>query len=655
MALQTLFCIAASTLSERWKLTNMIHSQSSCTAGNDTLPSLEHDIRLKESTLLGYISSIRAALKQASRRVWHRTRGVWIKGRGSKIKHSRATLDEEPSNDANTYDALSYTWGSDEKTHTIRVGDAELPITANLHQALVHLRRRRTPRSIWADAICINQEDIPERNEQVKKMAQIYSSASEVIIWLGPEEEDVDLAIRQTQQADSAIARYGENYVPNYHLLYGTKGPNVPSIDAGSILSFNALLERPWFERTWIIQEAMLAKKATITCGSLSLPFRMLLRVFEHWHRKGFRQIIGVSVSRTLFAMIQVKAAVEQTTASLLRLLFYTTGSDSSDPRDRVFGLMNLVSGDSDLGVDVDYNFTCAAVYTQLARHQIIHNKRLEFLTMAGLALYSGDLDIPSWVADWSKCDHIYMNLGIQSKFSTAGDSVARSHCHGTNGLEISAFLFDVISDAGTEMLPAGCMTGEDAASGRGHDWLKDTSRETDLQDLFADLDRLTEGMNSYPTSEDVEHVKLRTVLFDFNGKKDSPDWVYEYQAVHNSCRTDPSLTFMPIIHSPSTDSSDDFNELTHFDERKETYLSIISDWTRCRVLCRTKKGYLGWVLDITMVGDSIFIIMGANVPFVVRPVGDGTYKLIGECYIHGIMYGEALEEKNSKENIILT
>ncbi|KAI1271639.1 HET-domain-containing protein [Xylaria sp. FL0933] len=515
-----------------------------------------------------------------------------------------------------TYDALSYTWGSDEKTHAIRIGDSELPITANLHQALVHLRRRRTPRFIWADAICINQENIPERNEQVKKMAQIYSSASEVIIWLGPEEEDVALAIRQIQQADSAITQYGENYVPNYHLLYGTKGPNVPSIDAGSVVSFNALLERPWFERTWIIQEAMLAKKATITCGSLSLPFRMLLRVFEHWNRKGFRQIIGVSVSRPLFAMIQIKAAVEQTTASLLRLLFYTTGSDSSDPRDRVFGLMNLVSGDSDLGVDVDYNLTCAAVYTQLARHQIIHNKRLEFLTMAGLALYSGDLDIPSWVADWSKCDHIYMNLGISSHFRAAGSSASRSTANGTYGLEISAFLFDAISDTGTEMLPAGCITGEDAASGR----------ETDVQDLFADLDRLTEGMNSYPTGEDVEHVKLRTVLFDFQGKKDSSDWVYEYQAVHNSCRT-----------------------------RKETYLSIISDWTRCRVLCRTKKGYLGWVPDITMVGDSIFIIMGAAVPFVVRPAGDGTYKLIGECYIHGIMYGEGLEEKDSKGTIILT
>ncbi|KAI1424889.1 HET-domain-containing protein [Xylaria sp. FL1777] len=514
---------------------------------------------------------------------------------------------EEPSNDVGSYEALSYTWGGNEKTHKIMIGDAELSITANLHQALVHLRRRRTPRFIWIDAICINQDDIPERNEQVKKMAQIYSSASEVIIWLGPEEEDVDLAIRQIQQADSAITRYGENY-----------GPNVPSIDAGSVVSFNALLERPWFERTWIIQEAI-----------LSLPFRMILRVFEHWHRKGFRQIIGISI----------QSALKQANTSLFQLLFHTTGSDSSDPRDRIFGLMNLVSGDSDLGVDIDYNMTCEVLYTQLAKHQIIQHKRLQFLSMAGLSLSSSDLDIPSWVADWT----------FQSKFRATGDSVASSLPKGSHGLEISAIFLDIITDVGTEMLPAGCLAGKDAASGR------DTSRETDVQDLFTDLDRLTESFNSYPTGEDVENVKIRTVLFDFLGRKDSSDWVYEYQAVHNSCRTDPSLTFMPIIHSPSTDSSDDFNELTHFDERKDAYLSIISDWTRCRILCSTKKGYLGWVPDVTIAGDSIFVFLGANVPFVVRPVGDGTYKLIGECYIHGAMYGEVLGDIQKEETINLT
>ncbi|KAI0426003.1 hypothetical protein F5Y09DRAFT_346132 [Xylaria sp. FL1042] len=217
----------------------------------------------------------------------------------------------------------------------------------------------------------------------------------------------------------------------------------------------------------------------------------------------------------------------------------------------------------------------------------------------------------------------------------------------------MSAFFFDVISDTGTEMAPVGCPTGDGAVSGRGHNWLEDTFVETDVLDLFTDLDRLTEELNSYPTGEHVEHVKLRTVLFDFL-RKDRPDRVYEYQAVHNLCRTGPSLIFMPIIHS-NTDSSDDFNKLTHFDERKDTYFSIISDWTRCRVLRRIKKEHLGWVPDIIIMGNCIFVILGANVPFVVRPVGDGTYRLIDECYIHSARYERTLENREIRENIIWT
>ncbi|KAI8623637.1 HET-domain-containing protein [Xylariaceae sp. FL1651] len=564
--------------------------------------------------------------------------------------------------DPNAYDALSYTWGSNEKTHSIQIGDTKLSITANLHQALTHLRHKDTPRFVWADAICINQDDIPERNEQVKKMAQIYSSASEVIIWLGPEEEDVSLAIEEIRQVDSAITQYGEKYVPNYHLLFGTKGPNVPTIDAASVISFKALLERPWFERTWVIQEAMLARQATVTCGSLSLPFRMILRVFEHWHRKGFRQIIGVSVSRPLFAMIQIDRALKAGNLPLLKVLFQTAGSDSSDPRDRVFGLMNLITGDVDLGVEVDYNITCEELYTQLARHQITHHKRLSFLTAAGLALSSGDLDLPSWVADWSKCDHIYMNLDMQSNFHAGGELTTNLFTNlftnvrprGSRGLQISAVLLDTITNVGTAMLPVGDPAVEEDSTGRGHNWFKDTSRETDVQDLFTDLEHLTKDLSSYPTGEELEHVKLRTVLFDFHGKKDDSEWVYEYQSVHESCRIDPSLTFMPIVHSPSTGSSDDFNELTHFDERKATYLSIISDWTRCRILCSTEQGYLGWVPDVARVGDCIFVAVGADVPLVVRPVSDKTYKLIGECYIHGVMYGEALKNGYKEEWIDL-
>ena len=109
-----------------------------------------------------------------------------------------------------SYDALSYTWEGNLKDHTIRIGDAQLRITANLHGALINLRLKNASRLLWVDAICINQENIPERNQQVKFMSKIYSLASEVILWLGREDWDVRNAFSTISSAYKAVKEYGD-------------------------------------------------------------------------------------------------------------------------------------------------------------------------------------------------------------------------------------------------------------------------------------------------------------------------------------------------------------------------------------------------------------------------------------------------------------
>ncbi|RBR13617.1 hypothetical protein FVER53590_08582 [Fusarium verticillioides] len=90
------------------------------------------------------------------------------------------------------YETLSYAWGSSEDKATIIVNEATLQITQNLRDALSYLRHDSKPRSIWIDAICINQSDVDERSSQVRLMGRIYSSASCVISWLGLEEDPID-------------------------------------------------------------------------------------------------------------------------------------------------------------------------------------------------------------------------------------------------------------------------------------------------------------------------------------------------------------------------------------------------------------------------------------------------------------------------------
>lgn len=107
-----------------------------------------------------------------------------------KMHCTSLKADPKPS-----FIALSYAWGSNRMTHTILVNGHEVHVTANLHQALYQLRRQDESVLLWADAICINQQDVQERNHQVSHMTKIYSAAQEVVSWLGEGTEASDRAM----------------------------------------------------------------------------------------------------------------------------------------------------------------------------------------------------------------------------------------------------------------------------------------------------------------------------------------------------------------------------------------------------------------------------------------------------------------------------
>ena len=81
---------------------------------------------------------------------------------------------------------LSYCWGSTNDWEHILVDGKLLPIRRSLHEFLVELRLLDRPRTVWADAVCINQGDVVERNAQVALMRDIYFAAQTVLVWLGP-------------------------------------------------------------------------------------------------------------------------------------------------------------------------------------------------------------------------------------------------------------------------------------------------------------------------------------------------------------------------------------------------------------------------------------------------------------------------------------
>ncbi|KAH8177637.1 heterokaryon incompatibility protein (HET) domain-containing protein [Sarocladium implicatum] len=99
--------------------------------------------------------------------------------------------------DGPTYDAFSYVWGDNRSRCFITVDGSQLGVTHNLHAALRAFRRRpsslptdtsgetQLTQRFWADAVCINQDDLEERISQVEQMSQIYAGADRVLAWLG--------------------------------------------------------------------------------------------------------------------------------------------------------------------------------------------------------------------------------------------------------------------------------------------------------------------------------------------------------------------------------------------------------------------------------------------------------------------------------------
>lgn len=89
----------------------------------------------------------------------------------------RGTLRVIPLDSAIPFDALSYVWGQlSTPSETLCCSGVGIAITANLHAALTELRRQRS-RTIWIDAVCINQNDEKEKTAQIPLMGDVYSQA----------------------------------------------------------------------------------------------------------------------------------------------------------------------------------------------------------------------------------------------------------------------------------------------------------------------------------------------------------------------------------------------------------------------------------------------------------------------------------------------
>lgn len=99
-------------------------------------------------------------------------------------------------NEGPEYQALSYIWGDPKALRPISLQGTLVQITRNLESALRHLRYEDRERTLWIDALSINQSDLIEKTQQIRQMHLIYARTHHLIVWIGERSEDSDMAMQ---------------------------------------------------------------------------------------------------------------------------------------------------------------------------------------------------------------------------------------------------------------------------------------------------------------------------------------------------------------------------------------------------------------------------------------------------------------------------
>ncbi|KAJ9648637.1 hypothetical protein H2199_001492 [Coniosporium tulheliwenetii] len=347
-----------------------------------------------------------------------------------QLKHS-SSLKHDPE-----YEALSYAWGDPTQTCVIKCNDRELPIPAILYEALRGLRYETDERVLWADAVCINQEDPEERGHQVQIMQEIYSNAQRVIVWLGEEKVEDQFAFDSLRSLDL----YLNDHTPKpstggFGWFVDTDGTPISGPDKENLSEFKwgqiaNLLRRQWFRRTWVIQEVASARQVILKCSSQEMQWRDFANAFMQLDESGLRvNILEEGKARHARESIAAMETLRRSqngpmSMSLLEVLLGTCYNNCSDPRDKIYAVLGLATDWSkEQELKPDYTIGAEEAFQNLAVWDICHNVSLRVLSCASGPEAANDLTLPSWVPDWRHVEnaHPFIRYSDRTHFSAAG------------------------------------------------------------------------------------------------------------------------------------------------------------------------------------------------------------------------------------------
>lgn len=374
-------------------------------------------------------------------------------------KTVRLSLITVPLRKAPIFDALSYTWGNpmskfsrkndeayESKKEFVEIDGRRLEVGLNLVDALhmlqtVNLKAAKQSQAkyIWIDAICINQEDNDEKAAQVSIMGDIYKEATNVIVWIGAQDEFTDDAmttIRRIAKIDPQ--RYAEvqpsDFFQQQVVLFRLGVWR--SLSYTHWLGLTVFLNRPWFSRIWIVQEVILSRNAIVVCGSEVFQWDLLARTLSFlaattWHtyistatmktfpevmakpgayRKLLEQEESVGIGMSAVYLTTTRTGILQSgNLALFRYLIQVHRCcHATNPRDKIYALLSLSRRDrppfTTHGQEIvpSYHLTPKELYTRIARIMLLSYGDLRFLPQVEDPEWRVLDGLPSWVPDYT-------------------------------------------------------------------------------------------------------------------------------------------------------------------------------------------------------------------------------------------------------------
>jgi hypothetical protein len=331
--------------------------------------------------------------------------------------HCRLSSEYFYDVDRPSYEALSYTWGTLTNKRKLIVNDNTFTVTENLDCALRYLRRTDQERCIWADAICIDQSNIPEKNYMVYWMHCFYQDASRTVLWLGEKSIDSDeaLDVIETIGQDSSLAFAASilNTQETKRRLLANE-----AISPAHVAQWNAvanLFFRPWWTRAWVLQEMNHAQRCIVQCGDRTLDRDVIAHFITRLNAcigatLGYGIIPKASILR--FTQIQkITPLFKGSYPSLGAVLGRTRPCQSTDPRDKVYACLNNVQP-RPTNLKADYSKSVVEVYIDATKAVILQDNNLRILAFcerisADTPLLDGRerqliQNLPSWVPDFA-------------------------------------------------------------------------------------------------------------------------------------------------------------------------------------------------------------------------------------------------------------